>query len=71
MAGTAALLAPKCPLCLAAYLSLFGVTLEAASVVAPLLRPLGLVLLVLALGVLIRRYAARLSRRRSAIEPKA
>jgi hypothetical protein len=36
----AALLVPKCPLCCAAYLSLFGVSAAAASLIAPLLRPL-------------------------------
>jgi len=43
--GALALAAPKCPLCLAAYLSLFGVGVVGAGVVAPLLVPLGLALI--------------------------
>jgi hypothetical protein len=45
-----AVLAPKCPLCLAAYLSIFGVTVGAASVVLQVLRPLALVVSGLAIG---------------------
>ncbi len=39
----AALFVPKCPLCCAAYLSLSGVSAAAATLIAPLLRPLALV----------------------------
>lgn len=63
-------LAPKCPLCLAAYLSAFGVTLGMASFALSVLRPLAVVFAVLALGFALwrakvpslrgraRRYAA-------------
>lgn len=48
-------LAPKCPLCLVAYLSAFGVTLGVASFALALLRPLAVVLTVLALAVALRQ----------------
>ena len=38
-------LAPKCPLCLAAYLSVFGVGAGTAAAVAPWLRPIAITLL--------------------------
>ena len=54
------MLVPKCPLCLVAYLSLFGVSLGAASVASALLRPLGIGLGALALGlILVRRARAK------------
>lgn len=40
--GVGAVLAPKCPACLAGYLSLAGLGLGTATTVAPLLRPAGL-----------------------------
>jgi hypothetical protein len=43
-------LAPKCPLCLVAYLSAFGVTFGMASLALSALRPLAVALVVLALG---------------------
>jgi hypothetical protein len=43
-------LAPKCPLCLVAYLSAFGVTVGMASVALSVLRPLAVASVVLALG---------------------
>ena len=43
-------LAPKCPMCLVAYLSAFGVTVGMASVALSVLRPLAVALVVLALG---------------------
>ena len=43
-------LAPKCPLCLVAYLSAFGVTFGMASLALSVLRPLAVALVVLALG---------------------
>lgn len=55
VSGLGAALAPKCPLCLAAYLSLFGVTLGAASTALALLRPLGIALCALALAVIVLR----------------
>ena len=48
-------LAPKCPLCLVAYLSAFGVTFGMASLALSVLRPLAVALVVLALGFAIWR----------------
>ena len=50
--GVLLALLPKCPLCLVTYLSLFGVTLGAASVALSVLRPLGLVLALVGLASL-------------------
>ena len=58
-AGTLALVAPKCPLCLAAWLSVFGVTLDVAGVVAPFVRPAGWVLVVTAAALVLQRRAKR------------
>ena len=44
--GVALALVPKCPLCLAAYLSLFGVGMAAAGAIAPWCLPLGVLLVV-------------------------
>jgi hypothetical protein len=43
-------LAPKCPLCLAAYLSAFGVTVGMTSLALSVLGPLAVASVVLALG---------------------
>ncbi len=43
-------LAPKCPLCLVAYLSAFGVTVGMASLALSVLGPLAVASVVLALG---------------------
>jgi hypothetical protein len=43
-------LAPKCPLCLVAYLSTFGVTVGMASLALSVLGPLAVALAVFALG---------------------
>jgi len=61
LSALVALLAPKCPLCLYAYLSLFGVSLGAASAALPLLRPIAAALAVSAVAfvVLGRRTASR------------
>jgi hypothetical protein len=61
--GLLALLLPKCPLCLAAYLSALGVTVGAASVALSVLRPLGLALALLAAAAIL---AHRLRTRRPA-----
>jgi len=45
--GLAASLVPKCPLCIAGYLSLFGLGTAAAGVMAPLFFPIGMALVVL------------------------
>jgi hypothetical protein len=53
-------LAPKCPLCLVAYLSAFGVTVGMASLALSVLGPLAVASVVLALGALLirrRRYS--------------
>jgi hypothetical protein len=42
--------APKCPVCLVAYLSAFGVTVGMASVAPSVLGPLAVASVVLALG---------------------
>jgi len=43
-------LAPKCPICLAAYLSVFGVTVGMTSLALSVLGPLAVASVVLALG---------------------
>jgi membrane protein implicated in regulation of membrane protease activity len=43
--GLLLMLAPKCPMCLAAYLAVFGVGAGTAALVAPWLRPVGVLLL--------------------------
>jgi hypothetical protein len=48
-------LAPKCPLCLVAYLSAFGVTFGMASVGLSVLRALAVASVVLAFGFALRR----------------
>jgi hypothetical protein len=51
-------LAPKCPLCLVAYLSAFGVTVGMASVALSVLGPLAAASVVLAIGFVIWRAKA-------------
>ena len=48
-------LAPKCPLCLVAYLSAFGVTVGVASAALSILEPLTVAGLTLTVGFAIRR----------------
>jgi len=48
-------LAPKCPMCLVAYLSVFGVTFGMASWALSVLGALAVVSVVLALGFALRR----------------
>lgn len=55
-------LAPKCPLCLVAYLSAFGVTVGMASFVLAVLGPLAVASVVLALGVALWRAKRSTSR---------
>ncbi|MFY1825032.1 hypothetical protein ACN47A_03900 [Myxococcus fulvus] len=57
--GLLAALLPKCPVCIAAYLSLLGVTVGVAGVIGTLLRPAAFTLVVLSLGVLLVRHRRR------------
>jgi hypothetical protein len=50
-----AMLVPKCPMCLVAYLSAFGVTFGMASFTLSALRPLAVLFTALALGFAFRR----------------
>jgi hypothetical protein len=64
--GLVLALAPKCPLCLAAYLSVFGVGTGVAAAVAPWLRPVAIALLVviaIATAVVWVRAARRVAAR--------
>ena len=54
-------LAPKCPMCLVAYLSAFGVTVGMASLALSVLGPLAVASVVLALGFAIWRAKLRKS----------
>jgi len=57
-------LVPKCPVCLAAYLSAFGVTVSVASLTLDVLGPLAVASVVLGLGALLirrRRYCVAVS----------
>jgi hypothetical protein len=53
VAGIAAALAPKCPLCLAAYLSMLGISVGLARI-APMLFPFGIVVASIAFVSLVR-----------------
>lgn len=54
--GLLAALLPKCPLCIAAYLSLLGVTVGVAGVLGTMLRPVGFVVAAVSLAfILVRR----------------
>ena len=54
-------LAPKCPFCLVAYLSAFGVTLGMASLALSVLGPLAVASVVLGLGFALRSLAIKAS----------
>lgn len=58
-------LVPKCPMCLVAYLSAFGITVGMASVALSVLGPLAVASLVLALGFALRRAKVPRSRDRA------
>lgn len=53
-------LAPKCPMCLVAYLSAFGVTAGVASFFLSVLPPLAIVSAMLGLGFMLWRVRAKL-----------
>ena len=61
-AGIAAVFAPKCPLCLAAYLSMLGIGVGLANI-APMLLPFGIVIASIAFVSLVRS-------RRSPVSPQ-
>ncbi|MEO8630133.1 MAG: hypothetical protein ABI612_18860 [Betaproteobacteria bacterium] len=59
-------LAPKCPMCVVAYLSAFGVTFGMASLTLSVLRALAVALVMLAIGFALRRaFSTRISLKRS------
>jgi hypothetical protein len=58
-----AVLIPKCPVCVAAYLVLFGLSAGAASVAAPLLFPASIALCALAVAATLVRSARTRSER--------
>jgi hypothetical protein len=69
-----AVLLPKCPVCVAAWLSALGVGASLGATLAPVLRPLGFTLAALALAVFLagewrRRRARRIARRATAGSP--
>ena len=60
--GLLAALLPKCPLCVAAWLSFFGVTLGAAGVALQALRPIALAVCASALALSLVRMVRTLER---------
>jgi hypothetical protein len=57
------LLAPKCPLCVAAYLAWLGLGSSVAQLAVPLMRPVGLALLIVAVAAhLLTRRSLRCCR---------
>src|SRR5262245_15858711 len=54
-----ALLLPKCPICLAGYLAVFGLGTGAASVLSPMLRPIALGLMAITLVLLVIKRSAK------------
>ena len=62
VSGLLAALLPKCPLCVAAWLSFFGVTLGAAGMALEVLRPIALAVCAAALGVSLVRMVRTLER---------
>ncbi len=59
-AALAALLVPKCPLCIAALLTVVGMNAALASAIAPLVRPLAFGLPVaIVLSLFVMRYLTR------------
>ena len=50
LSGIGAILVPKCPACLAAYLSVAGVGVGAAATLAPFIRPLGIAIVTISVA---------------------
>jgi hypothetical protein len=69
--GVGLALVPKCPMCLAAYLSLFGLGMTAASLLSPWCAPLALALILAAALGLARSLRRRSPARRLQPAPKA
>ncbi|WP_394842011.1 hypothetical protein LZC95_33660 [Pendulispora brunnea] len=61
--GLLAMIAPKCPLCLAGYLAFLGFGSTAARSIAPLLLPMGIAFLVASVAMF-GIYRAKLARAR-------
>jgi hypothetical protein len=59
LSGIGALLLPKCPACLAVYLSYAGLGLGAAASLAPILRPLGIAILAISFAWWLRTRMKR------------
>jgi len=57
--GLLSALIPKCPMCFAAYLSAFGVSVGTASIALGLLRPLGFALAAIGLALGVLRWKRR------------
>jgi hypothetical protein len=57
--GVLAAVLPKCPVCVGAYLSMFGVSLGAAGVTFALLRSLSFAMVALALGLTLVGWSRR------------
>jgi hypothetical protein len=62
LSGLALALLPKCPLCIAAYLTVLGLGTGAAAALAHVLHPLTLLLASLVLGLFVVRLARRAQR---------
>jgi len=60
--GLLAALIPKCPLCIAAYLSLLGVTVGVAGVIGSQLRLVGFAVAASSLGLILVRRVRRARR---------
>jgi hypothetical protein len=71
LSGLALALLPKCPLCIAAYLTVLGLGTGAAGALAQVLHPLTLFLAAVILGLFVMRLARRAQRFATARIPGA